>query len=251
MAHHVENVLGMKLDSGDKAFLLASQQLRLELARKALGRLAGTAVDTVRKLGVDYSLQKNERKLTVIRAERLTSGKKRWGTLVKLELKRQGAIVVHAGIVPHVTFGAELYAPGCADIKFINTTLGAVGKGRPLGVSNDFMIAVSPAARDPVFCLVEAVLGRWFRERWLLSALADKKPTDALDVLTLAKAARLIGGTEQIENAPILAIRWAIKQVGWTPKPDGTVFQSEREIEVKQHSPARLLKLAGDNRRSW
>ena len=94
-------------------------------------------------------------------------------------------------------------------------------------------------------------MGRWFREYWLFSAPADKKPTDTLDVLTLAKAARLIGGTEQIENVPILAISWAFKQVGWTPKPDGTVFQHGREIEVKQHSPAMLLKMAWGNRRSW
>ena len=56
MAHHVEGVLGMKLDFWDKAFLLSSHELILELARKALGRLAGATMDTVRKLGGDYSL---------------------------------------------------------------------------------------------------------------------------------------------------------------------------------------------------
>ena len=85
--------------------------------------------------------------------------------------------------------------------------LGSVGKGRPLGVSNDFMIAVSPAARDPIFNFVKAILGRWFREYWLFSSRADKRPADTLDTLTLAKAARLTAGTELIENGPIIATR--------------------------------------------
>ena len=73
-----------------------------------------------------------------------------WSNLVRLKLKKHGARVVHAGIIPHATFGAELYAPAGRDIKFISTMLGSAGRGRPLGVSNDFMISVSPGARDPV-----------------------------------------------------------------------------------------------------
>ena len=121
MASHIEDTLGMKLDLGDKAFLLSSHEFLLQLARKALGRLGGTAIDTVRKLGVDYSLSKKARKVRLIRDKRLKSGKKRWNNLVRLKLRKQGARVVHAGIIPHATFGAELYAPAAKDIKFVGT----------------------------------------------------------------------------------------------------------------------------------
>ena len=70
--------------------------------------------------------------MRVIRAKRLVSGKKRWNNLVRLKLNKHGARVVHAGIIPHATFGAELYAPSSQDTSFLNTMLGAVGRGRPL-----------------------------------------------------------------------------------------------------------------------
>ena len=250
MAYHIEDTLGMKLDLGDKAFLLSSHEFLLQLARKALGRLGGTAIDTVRKLGVDYSLSRKAKKVRLVRDKRLKSGKKRWSNLVRLRLRKQGARVVHAGIIPHATFGAELYAPAPKDIKFGGTMLGSTGRARPLGVSNDFLISVSPAARDPVFVFAKAILGRWFREYWLYSSAEVNRPRDVLDFSTFAKAARLIGNEEVIENGPILAIRWAFKQVGWSPRSDGSVWQGERDIQVKEHSPALLLKMAWENRRS-
>ena len=75
-------------------------------------------------------------------------------------------------------------------------------------------------------------------------------PKDVLDTVTLAKAARLIGFTEPIENVPIMAIRWAFKQVGWTPRMDGSVVQGECVIGTREHSPAMLIKMAWDNRRA-
>ena len=170
--------------------------------------------------------------------------------MVRLKLRKQGKRVVPAGLIPHATFGAELYAPAAKDIKFVGTMLGSTGRSRPLGVSNDFLISVSPAARDPVFGFVKAILGRWFREYWLYSSAVDNKPRDVLDFVTFAKAARLVGSDEVIENGPILANRWAFQQVGWTPRMDGSVFQGDRDIEVKEHWPAMLLKMAWGSRRS-
>ena len=38
--------------------------------------------------------------------------------------------------------------------------------------------------------------------------------------------------------------------MGWSPRSDGSVWQGARDIQVKEHSPALLLKMAWDNRRS-
>ena len=52
LAAHVDQ-LGMKLDLGDKAFLMASSNELLVAAKVAMGVLGGSAVQAVRKLGVD------------------------------------------------------------------------------------------------------------------------------------------------------------------------------------------------------
>ena len=68
------------------------------------------------------------------------------------------------------------------------------------------MIAVSPAARDPVFYYAKSMLGRRLREYWLFSSPADIRPADTFDSLTLATAFRLVGTDEYIENGPISSI---------------------------------------------
>ncbi len=55
MAHHVAS-LGMKLDLGGKALVLASDEELLKAAKEAMRVLAGSLVHAVRKLGVDCAI---------------------------------------------------------------------------------------------------------------------------------------------------------------------------------------------------
>ncbi len=115
LAKHVEE-LGMKLDLGDKAFLLASSEHLLQAAMKAMGILGGTMVQAVRKLGVDYAISDRGKKNRKVRNARIMSGKGRWAKLCKMGLKNQGTRLVYAGILPPSTFGAALHAPSKTDL---------------------------------------------------------------------------------------------------------------------------------------
>ena len=50
------SAIGMRLDLGDKAFALASDGALVKRLQRELGELGGCAVESVRKLGVDYAL---------------------------------------------------------------------------------------------------------------------------------------------------------------------------------------------------
>ena len=52
----------MRLDLGDKAFLMASNEALLAACRKEMGVLGGVAAQSVRKLGVDYAVSKRGEK---------------------------------------------------------------------------------------------------------------------------------------------------------------------------------------------
>ena len=99
LAAHVTG-LGMKLDLGDKAFLMASSGDLLVAAKAAMGELGGSAVQAVRKLGVDYAISVRGKKNRKVRAARAASGRARWRRLCKLGLKNQGTRLVYAGILP-------------------------------------------------------------------------------------------------------------------------------------------------------
>jgi hypothetical protein len=118
LAFHVEG-LGMKLDLGDKAFLMASTEALLVECKKAMGDLGGTMVQAVRKLGVDYAISARGKKNRKARMARQVSGKARWKKMCKMGLQNQGTRLVCAGILPHTTFGAALHAPSKADLAGI------------------------------------------------------------------------------------------------------------------------------------
>ncbi len=61
MAQHV-TMVGMKLDLADKAFVLASDEELLQAAKLVKGVQAGSAVHSVRKLGVDCAISNKGRK---------------------------------------------------------------------------------------------------------------------------------------------------------------------------------------------
>ncbi len=77
---------------------MASSNDLLVAAKAAMGVLGGSAVQAVRKLGVDYAISARGRKTRKVRAARAASGRARWSRLCKLGLKNQGTRLMYAGI---------------------------------------------------------------------------------------------------------------------------------------------------------
>ena len=154
----------MKLDLGDKAFLMASSDDLLVAAKAAMGILGGSAVQAVRKLGVDYAISARGKKNRKVRAARAASGRARWRRLCKLGLKNQGTRLVYAGILPHSTFGAALHAPAKSDVAAAQLMMGGVGLKRPLGTSCNLVQAVDKPGRAAKFVYIKEAVGRWARE---------------------------------------------------------------------------------------
>ncbi len=119
--------LGMKLDLGDKASALASDEELLHAAKNIMRVLAGSAVHPVRKLGVHYAISKRGKKILKVRQARFKSGSQTWRRLCKLGLRNHGTRVVYAGILPHTSFGAALHTPSKGKLKVIQCMLGGGG----------------------------------------------------------------------------------------------------------------------------
>ena len=107
LAEHIKSI-GMRLDLGDKAFVLASEASLLRRAKRLLGVLGGVATVGVRKLGVDYGMCKAGRKVCSVRRARLASGVRRFRRLRGMKVDKKGVRVVAAGIIPHVAYGLSL-----------------------------------------------------------------------------------------------------------------------------------------------
>jgi hypothetical protein len=71
MGDHVEEI-NVKLDRGDKASALTSDQGLLRSAKLGFGELAGSAVDSVWKLGVDYGASGKRRTGQAVRRAKNT-----------------------------------------------------------------------------------------------------------------------------------------------------------------------------------
>ena len=163
--------------------------------------------DSVKKLGVDFALSNKGSKATTVRSLRYASGKRRFTRLVKLGLKKAGARVAHAGIIPHVAHGAELYAPARTEVQFVRTMLGSTGSPRPLGVKQAFVESLGQTGGDASLIFIKAALGRWCREAFLHYAKNEARPKDNLSALELFSASEIIR-TATLENRSFRTVPW-------------------------------------------
>ncbi len=80
----------MKLDLCERAFALASDQVLLRMLKRQLGVVAGSAVSSVRRMG----LSATGRELAAVRRERLRSGLRRYRRLKTLGCVRVGTVAL-------------------------------------------------------------------------------------------------------------------------------------------------------------
>ncbi len=246
LANHIEGELSMCLDLKDKAFTMASDTSTLRGVMGALGRLAGQAADSIKRLGVDHAIQAGAWKLAGNRKKRYGSGKARFTRLRACRLVRQGSRVVYAGIVPHITYGAELYQPSKGELRQLASMCGLVGRVRPIGVQQDLVWAIEPS-RDPALIFVRAAVIRWVREVWML--WSDKRPGDIMSVKELMLVARVImeAPLKDIPEGPAKALRAALDTLGWKLK-GALILVDHRgwEIDLEEVSPAAFGKKIAD-----
>ncbi len=101
---------------------MASDEALQCAGKQVMGVMAGSAVHSVRKLGVDYALSKCGEKIRKVR--QAWSGSQRWRKLCKLGLRSQLARLVYAGILLHASFGAAVCSPSKGELKVIQGMLG-------------------------------------------------------------------------------------------------------------------------------
>ena len=250
MDRHISE-LGMKLDLGDKAFVLASDETLLTKATKELGTLGGSAVVSVRKLGVDYGISGKGRKVRKVLRSRLISGCGRFAKIRRFGLVRQCPRLVMAGLIPLMSFGAELYSATKAELRSLGKVCAHAGLGRPLGVARHVPMALQQAGQDEAFVFVKAAVVRWAREVWLLGSRSA--PGDCLSAREVRGMAGLIADSAakgiRIRNGPVCALASALDSLGWVLTGAGGsvhIARLQLDLDVRYVSPKEICgMLAG------
>ena len=218
LADHIK-AIGMRLDLGDKAFVLASDPGLLRRSKRLLGELGGVAAVGVRKLGVDYGMCSAGRKFCQVRRGRLASGVRRFGRLRAMKLHKKGTRVVAAGIIPHVAYGLSLYAPSKGEVRRLKAATGGQGAvRRPLGVLGKVVAAAGSPSMDIEFISLRDPLLRWCREVWLLGA--KHRSADGLSPVEVVAAARILEAGRP-RQGPLAAVARSLQVLGWRLEDGG------------------------------
>jgi hypothetical protein len=112
--------LGMPL-ADDKAQLVASSAVLAKLVQIELGSIAGNHLDSVRRLGMDYSICLKGRSKLRVRKARFQKLKVRVKIIKRLRKTAPAPLLFFAGAQPAVLFGIEFYQPHPLHITALTT----------------------------------------------------------------------------------------------------------------------------------
>ena len=152
----------------DKTFVISSDAALTKAAAKNILPSASGA-DTVRRLGVDYTLAAVATK----KGDAMPIYKKRIrGVAAKVRRLRaiapEGAPrLFSAGIIPSALYGAEHFAVPAKDIAMLQKQAVRCSNVRPFGVPTTLGLLAIHTDNDPSFRARSAPLLRWAREIWL------------------------------------------------------------------------------------
>jgi hypothetical protein len=183
--HEISTSLRMQFAS-DKGFVIASTEIAATRIAAQLP-MPTTAATTVRRLGIDNSLQ-----LTAGRKAKTTpSETTRWHRMASALLNAKnmpalfpaGALGIFVcGILPSALYGSEHYASDPRHITKLRSAAIRAWGPQGWGVHHDLAIMLYPTQHDPLFQAVCAPLHRWARECWLSTHPEPAHPTFFLRV---------------------------------------------------------------------
>jgi hypothetical protein len=194
--------LGMAF-APDKGFVMVTTS-------SSAARLAKTT-----RLGVDYALDPQSRVMPA-RWHRLAVSLARAKRMPHL----YGAPGIHTfGILLAALYGAEHQAIPPPAVQKLRHTAVRAGGSRPWGAPTDFAMLLYPTDQDPFYIAIAAPLARWAREVWVSTAPEGPADDDTLIHVELVLAARAIADDRPLPQGPLLAVRQALAQIGWTMQP--------------------------------
>ena len=125
--------LGMPL-ADDKSQLVASSTQLAKHVQSGWGPIAGDHHDSVRRLGMDYSICIKGRSILRVRKTRFQKLKQRMKIIKRLRKTAPAPLLFFAGVQPGVLFGIEFYQPHPKQVTALTTAAAATLASRPIGV---------------------------------------------------------------------------------------------------------------------
>jgi hypothetical protein len=226
----------------EKTYVISSDAA---LARAAARNIlpSATAVETVRRLGVDYTLSAVANK----KCDALPVYKQRIkGVAAKVRrLQRiapKGAPrLFSAGIIPSALYGAEHFTIPPKDVAMLQRQAVKCSNIRPFGVPTTLGLLGLTTENDPSYRARSAPILRWAREIWLATDPARRRPRDTLKYHELHEAHARFIGAHSLPQGPARAIKDSLSWFGWTmPKPHILLTSTGEELDMEMGSPAML-----------
>ena len=175
--HAKLNELGMPL-ADDKCQLITTHPLIAKGTIQGLGSLAGELSDTVKRLGVDYSLNNQN----AGQKKRLACLKQRLKTFKKIRKVAPAPLLYFAGAQPAALYGSELYQFTGAEMNTLVNGAASAIASHPMGVIKHMCLLTVHIASHPLLQATAAPIMRYAREVWAYAhSPADKKPGDLLN----------------------------------------------------------------------
>jgi ribonuclease HI len=239
--------LGMPL-ADDKAQLVCTSGELAKFVHQGLGAIAGAHLDSVRRLGMDYSVSSRGRGKMTVRKNRFQKLKARMKIVKRLRKTAPAPLLFFAGVQPAVLFGIEFYQPHPKHITALTTAAAATLSSRPIGVPKHVCLLTVSASSHPRFKCISAPILRFAREVWVSTRMPeDLRPGDILtpqEVVGVWWAAKgMAPPFGKFPQGPIRALAAALCHIGWGfPAPTTMVTASGIVLDLTAGTPAMLNK---------
>jgi hypothetical protein len=235
--------------SPSKAVTLASSTTILNAVKQALGKHAGSAKMTTRRLGVDYSLSTKPR-VTKVLAARLLKASFRPARQNKWAGNTKHAKLFHCATIPSALFGIECVPVPPTQIRQLRADGLKTHSLHSPGIAHDTAwLSVGPA-KDPAFIVAWAPIARWHREIWLNTATTTNMHGDVLFSEHMCRIWHDNKGTctkhhGRMAKKTIIALITGLKTLQWTlTKWDSITLHNTQQVEVSICPPAMLKQFA-------
>jgi hypothetical protein len=246
LIYSFETELGLPFSRG-KAVTLASSTAILQAVKSALGRHAGTAEMSTRRLGADFTTQRP----TKVMNTRLLKAKYRAGRQSKWAGNVKHAKLFHCGTIPSALFGMECVPIPPSQIRRLRGEGLRSHRLHSPGIAHDTAwMALAPSI-DPAFLVAWGPIARWHREVWLNTASETSNMHGVLvtstQLCTIWQNHKNAPATHhgRMAKNPITALITGLRALRWTlTRWDFITLQDGREVLLSMCRPAMLKQLA-------
>lgn len=243
LIYSFESELGLPF-SPSRAITLASSSTILNAVKLSLGKHAGTAEMTTRRLGVDYSLSTKVLSARLHKAKYPAARQNKWAG------STQHSKLFHMGTVPSALFWSECVPASPTQIRSLRADGQKSHRLHSPGIAHDTAWLALAPGKDPAFTAAWAPIARRYREIWHNATTASNMHGDALtqeDMCCIWPKNKAICTKHygRMPKKPVTALLTGLRTLQWENiKWDTVTLHNAQQVELSICPPAMLKQFS-------